>query len=198
MKKILLLSLSITILLGCGTKKKALEKEKVKTELSVETETTKEEVQVTEEKTNQVKTVDSTAEKNEITIKNTKDKEFDIEADEGGEVTVIEEKTATGTKTTYTGVKNVSVRDKVTNETKSLKWRITLLKADSISSVRKDSIAKSEYTKQLLLLEQEIKTINSTKEKKIGSILLCILPWAIILILIIIWYIRRRAKRLTG
>lgn len=194
MNKLLIL-LAILTLTSCVSKKKVLEKQKEKTELTVDTETKKEETQVTKEEKSHVKTTDSIAEKNEVTVIDAKEKIVDIIADDGNEVTVTEEKTATGTKTTFTGVSKVNVRDKTTKETKTLKERIEVFKKDSITKIKNDSIVKSEYSKELLLLEQEIKTLKSEKEKTGYSIWLCILPWAIIILYVVY---KNRKRIFTG
>tara|TARA_R100000951_G_scaffold103090_2_gene95523 strand:- start:4552 stop:5145 length:594 start_codon:yes stop_codon:yes gene_type:complete len=190
--KHLTLLLAILLLTGCvGSKSKVAEKQKQKTELAIETETKKEEAQVTTEEKNQVKTTDSIVEieKTEIFSETIQDR--DIVADSTGSVTIEVEKTDKGYIQRYTGVSIVNLRDKTTKEETTLKERIELLKTDSITKVKNDSIVKSEYSKELLLLEQEIKNLKSEKEKKTGSIWLCILPWAII-ILYIVWKNRKR------
>lgn len=192
MNKLLIL-IAILTLTSCISKKKVLEKEKEKTELTVDTETKKEETQVTKEEKSQVKTTDSIAEKNEVTVIDAKEKIVDIIADDGNEVTVTQEKTATGTKTTYTGVSKVNVRDKSTNETKTLNERIRLLRNDSINWVKQDSIKTIEWEKEVLSLQQEIKRIKSEKEKT-GSCSFFIWGFFILLILVI-GYIVYRIKR---
>jgi len=195
MKKTILILSSLILLSSCVSKRKVLEKQKEKTELTVNTETKKEETQVTKEEKSQVKTTDSIAEKNEVTVIDAKEKIVDIIADDGNEVTVTEEKTATGTKTTYTGVSKVNVRDKTTNETKTLKERIRLLRNDSINMVRNDSITRSELIAENLKLNQEIKRIKSEKEKTGHSIWLCIIPWAIIILYVVY---KNRKRIFTG
>ena len=192
MNKLLIL-ITILTLTSCGSKRKVIEKQKEKTELTVETETKKEETKVTKEEKSHVKTTDSIAEKNEVTVIDAKEKIVDIIADGGNEVTVTEEKTATGTKTTYTGVSKVNVRDKTTNQTKTLNERIRLLRNDSINWARQDSIKTIEWEKEVLSLQQEIKRINSEKEKT-GSCSFFIWGFFILLILVI-GYIVYRIKR---
>ncbi len=168
MKKIeyiLLTLLAIAILSSCGTKKKGLKIEKEKTEITAEVETQEEETQVIEEKKDTSIETESTFEKKQVVITDTQEKEFDIDADEGGQVTVIEEKTDTGTVKTFIGVNSVSVRQRSTNVVDSLRVRNTLLKTEITVWVRKDSTSQDKISK--LTLELEIEKKNKVSQKEV-------------------------------
>ena len=195
--KHLILILLVLSMASCGVKQKALEKQKEKTELSVESETKTEETEIINEEETTVKTVDSTSEKNEVTITDIKEKDVDIEADEGGEVTVIEEKTETGTKTTFKGVKNLSIRDRVENIRNELTERINVLKQDSINRVRNDSIAKSQWAKEKLALEQEIK--KKSQEKKVDNqTMFWFYGFWFLILCIVVYIVYKNRKRFLG
>jgi PBP1b-binding outer membrane lipoprotein LpoB len=193
-----ILLLSILLLVGCVSKKKTIEEEKQKTELTTETEKEVVETEIKKEEETTVKKTDSLAEKDVKTITTTKDQELDIEADSTGVVTVTEETTGNTTKRTFTGVKNLSVRDKTKNEETTLRERIRTLKTDSTHLAKTDSIYRASKEKEIATLKQEYESRLKTKDEDIGNGWFWWFIGSLGLNIILILYInRKRIKRFT-
>ena len=179
MNKIAPLFLIILFSISCSTKRKVLEKEKVKTELLQEVETKTEE-------TKELKT-DSIVDKKVVTITSEKDEELDIVADSTGVVTVETEITDKGIIKTFTGVKSVSVRDR-TKEAK-------VTDSTSIKLSKQLTEATTSYQLEITKLTQEIKRIKSEKEKT-GSCTFFVWGFFILLLLVIAYIVYRIKKKL--
>ena len=168
MKKIILTFL-ILLIVGCGSKKKVIEEESAKTEITTEVEKSTVETEVKTEKETAVVKVDSTAEKETTEIFKEVDENFEVEADSTGVVTVETIKTDTGTKKVWTGVKSFKTGKTTTNERKSLKERITMLKNDSTSRVKTDSLNSIAWESEKATLIDEYEKRLKDKTEKVGG-----------------------------
>lgn len=172
MKQILLLFFALFIL-SCGSKKKTVNREKVKTE--VETAIEKVETVVEEKK------VDSVAVKKENTLIITEKKDIEFEANEGGVITREVEYTDTGYKETYTGVKNVSVRESSKEENKATQDSVSVVKSDSTNSIKTEK--KNTTTKE------EKDTREMDLDVKRGF------PWWILILIVVIFVGYKLARK---
>lgn len=181
MKKILLITLLIT-LAGCKVKHKVISKEKTRTQLEQSTEIV--------EKENTIKTVDSSAIIKSTTVVIKENEFIDVLSDSTGIVTVNEQITPEGKKITFTGVKSVHIgRNKESTEDDN-ESTVNLNKTEEVEKNKTENI-DTELSAETSTRDTDSKVMgmNSFVAGGIGLGLLAI---------IVLWYIKRKKRRLVG
>ncbi len=186
MKNLLLIFLVLLSMTSCRSKKKLVERERTKTELS--------EVVKLDSVVKKDTSIDSSAVKKSETITVSKDAEIEISGNDTDTITVNESITPTGRKITVTGAKKVVIRDKQQSTRIKDSAAVDVKKTDRSEIVRSETREKEESAES-----NSRKTDTKTKgTNTFVSIAIGVGIVGGILALIIIWYIRRKRRMLSG
>lgn len=170
--------LCVLSLVSCRVKQKTVEREKI--------EEKKEQTVSTLETEETEKTADSSVVTKTVTIVRQEDEFVDLEGDGSGTITRETEKTDKGIKETFTGVSNVIIGK---NKTEAVKVDSTnIVKTESVKTnnvQKKDSTSISEVKSSSRKTDSDVKGMNTWFV--IGAIL-------VLIVLVILWYINRKAK----
>jgi hypothetical protein len=183
MKKILLL-IAVFLFIGCGTRKKALDVSKVKTEITAESD-----VKLSVKKDIAKETV---KESETIEIKSDISATFEGKVSESTKPASIEESVKDGIKTTvFKNFKEVKTSNKESKDDFKNKQSIN----QSIIDKSLIDLAQKQKEKQLIISEKKLLTIESEKPNGWSSLAWSLIGIAIVLVAGVIFYFWNYRKK---